>query len=54
MRRVFLKYLYYECFQKEESDMEKMYQEMVAFLPKCSGGELSRMNYFIQLSSHQV
>lgn len=49
-----LKYLYYECFQKEESDMEKMYQEMVAFLPKCSGGELSRMNYFIQLSSHQV
>jgi hypothetical protein len=49
-----MKYLYYECTKKEESDMNLMCQEMNTFLRHCTGEELSRMHYFIQLSSHQV
>ncbi|MCI8575287.1 MAG: hypothetical protein HFI09_02325 [Bacilli bacterium] len=49
-----LKYLYYEWFKKEEFDIDKMYDDMIASLPNFSGSELSRMNYFIQLSYHQV
>lgn len=49
-----LKYFYYELFQEEENDIMVMHQRMVQALESFSYDKLSKMNYFIRLSYHQV
>lgn len=49
-----LKYLYYEWFNEEEDEFEKMYQKMYSSLQHTDISVLERISYVIKLSYHQV
>lgn len=49
-----LKYLYYECFSKEEENSEKMYEDMIGYLKEPMNSNLEHLSYLIKLSYHQV
>lgn len=49
-----LKYFYYECFQKEESNLVQMYEEMTSALNGPIDDNILNISYLIRLSYHQV